>query len=410
MFIENENVEWKERWKDDYLKQICSFANTKGGLLYIGVDDKGKVVGLDDAVNLMNVIPQKIKTFLGINAESILKQKKKLKYIIIKIQKHATPVSYKGKYYLRSGSSTYEASGVDLDRIVLRKIGQRLENLTIESFRKEEISIDAINKFKELALKKGKFKEQELDISNLLLLQKLGLYKNENINYAGILLFGKDPEEYIKGSFIKIALIKDDNITVSKETEITGPLMLQLDKALRILYKQYLRIAGLYNKNENIIISEASMKELLLNSIEHRTYDIFTPIEIRIYKNKITIFNPTYNGNEINIEELYMPHPSMPTNPLIAKTFETCGLATNWGLGLEKVKRNSTKEQVPLPKFKKLSSGLMVRCNPKSAYLKRLRSVLTNYGKDDLLALISNRKDITEEDVRKVLELKQKNY
>ena len=80
MFIENENVEWKERWKDDYLKQICSFANTKGGLLYIGVDDKGKVVGLDDAVNLMNVIPQKIKTFLGINAESILKQKKKLKY------------------------------------------------------------------------------------------------------------------------------------------------------------------------------------------------------------------------------------------------------------------------------------------------------------------------------------------
>ena len=46
---ENQNIEWKESWRDEYLKWICGFANATGGKIYIGMNDSGKVVGVADA-------------------------------------------------------------------------------------------------------------------------------------------------------------------------------------------------------------------------------------------------------------------------------------------------------------------------------------------------------------------------
>ena len=46
---ENQNIEYKESWRDEYLKWICGFANAQGGVIYIGKNDKGKVVGLEDS-------------------------------------------------------------------------------------------------------------------------------------------------------------------------------------------------------------------------------------------------------------------------------------------------------------------------------------------------------------------------
>ncbi|HTO36625.1 MAG: ATP-binding protein [Flavobacteriaceae bacterium] len=43
---ENQNIEWKQSWRDEYLQWICGFANAKGGILYIGKNDKGNVIGL----------------------------------------------------------------------------------------------------------------------------------------------------------------------------------------------------------------------------------------------------------------------------------------------------------------------------------------------------------------------------
>lgn len=41
---ENQNIEWKESWKDEYLKWICGFANANGGIISIGKNDKGDLV------------------------------------------------------------------------------------------------------------------------------------------------------------------------------------------------------------------------------------------------------------------------------------------------------------------------------------------------------------------------------
>ena len=46
---ESQNIEYKESWRDEYLKWVCGFANAQGGTIYIGIDDTGNVVGVKDA-------------------------------------------------------------------------------------------------------------------------------------------------------------------------------------------------------------------------------------------------------------------------------------------------------------------------------------------------------------------------
>jgi len=50
---ETQNIEYKSSWRDEYLKWICGFANANGGVIFIGKDDAGKVVGISDAKKLM---------------------------------------------------------------------------------------------------------------------------------------------------------------------------------------------------------------------------------------------------------------------------------------------------------------------------------------------------------------------
>jgi ATP-dependent DNA helicase RecG len=63
---ESQNNEWKESWRDEYLKWICGFANADGGKLIIGRDDQGAFVGIHNATKLMVDIPNKVRDVLGI--------------------------------------------------------------------------------------------------------------------------------------------------------------------------------------------------------------------------------------------------------------------------------------------------------------------------------------------------------
>ena len=58
---EHQHTEWKESWRDEYLRWICGFANADGGLLVIGRNDKGVVVGVPNAKKLLEDLPNKVR-------------------------------------------------------------------------------------------------------------------------------------------------------------------------------------------------------------------------------------------------------------------------------------------------------------------------------------------------------------
>ena len=94
---ESQNIEWKESWRDEYLKWICGFANAQGGKIYIGTRDDGTVVGVSNPQKLLEEIPNKIQNKLGIIADVNLLTKDGLDYIEIVVSSWSFPVNYDGE-------------------------------------------------------------------------------------------------------------------------------------------------------------------------------------------------------------------------------------------------------------------------------------------------------------------------
>ena len=117
---EHQNIEYKQSWRDDYLKWVCGFANAKGGTIYIGKDDNGKVVGVRDHKKLMEDIPNKIHDILGLMAEVNLKKSRSSYFIEIVVAPYSVPISYRGRYYYRIGSVKRELTGSALNEFLLK--------------------------------------------------------------------------------------------------------------------------------------------------------------------------------------------------------------------------------------------------------------------------------------------------
>lgn len=141
---ENELVEFKSVWKDEYLKHICSFANNRGGTLYVGISDTGKVIGIENSKKLLEDIPNKIINLLGIIPRLILHNENDLKYIEIVIDKSIEPVSYKGRYYIRSGATTQEMGGKSLQNFLLKKHNTTWGEIGINYASLEDIDIPTV--------------------------------------------------------------------------------------------------------------------------------------------------------------------------------------------------------------------------------------------------------------------------
>ncbi len=118
---ENQHTEWKASWRDEYIKWICGFANAQGGSLVIGKNDKGKITGIRDAKKLLEDIPNKVRDPLGIIVDVNLRVSRKKEYIEIVVEPYPYPISHKGRYYFRSGSTRQELKGAALDKFLLHK-------------------------------------------------------------------------------------------------------------------------------------------------------------------------------------------------------------------------------------------------------------------------------------------------
>ena len=96
---ETQNIEYKQSWRDEYLKWICGFANANGGSIFVGKDDNGNVVGVTDAKRLLEEIPNKVRDVLGILADVNLHTIAQGDIIEIIVEGYPYPVNYKGQYH-----------------------------------------------------------------------------------------------------------------------------------------------------------------------------------------------------------------------------------------------------------------------------------------------------------------------
>lgn len=212
---EQQNIEFKAQWTDTILKTACAFANTNGGSIYIGIDDNGNPVELENVRKLMEDIPNKIKNIIGIVPNVNLIEKGGNQIIKIDIESYKYPVSYKGALYKRCGSTDTELSGAELTRFLLQKSGFVWDQTIEPSATLEDIKLETLNHFKQLSQKRLSFISTEDDIK--LLLEKLNLIENGNLKRAAILLFGKNPRKFFITSYMQIGRFVSESEVISSD-------------------------------------------------------------------------------------------------------------------------------------------------------------------------------------------------
>ena len=361
--MESQNVEYKLFWKDDYLKWICGFANAQGGTIYIGIDDNGRVVGVDNAKKLMEDIPNKIVNSLGLVNDVDMLNKGGKDYIRVTVTPSNTPISYHGKLYYRSGSTLQELNGTATQNFLLRKMGATWDSQIVERSSLNDIDTTAIDYFLRKGVDNGRLTTETKTDSLQKILSNLRLVDNDGrLTMAALMLFGKDPQQFCLNARFKIGRFGRNGSELFTQDLIEGNLIQMADKILSILSDKYLirpiHYEGL-QRIEPLEIPELGLRELIYNAIIHKSYD-GPDIQMKVFDDHITLWNYGMLPDGITVTNMFSEHSSMPRNRLIANTFYLAGFIEAWGRGFETVADSFRKEELEVPTFKEEFGGLTV--------------------------------------------------
>lgn len=359
---ESQNIEYKESWRDEYLKWICGFANAQGGTIYIGIDDSGNVVGVQNIKKLMEDIPNKIQSGLGIVAD-VNKLKKDGKYYLeIKVDPSTFPISYHGEYHYRSGSTKQQLTGIALSEFIMRKTGFRWEDVTVDDISVNDLDDESFKIFRREALRKKRMSEAELNVSNEELLQKLHLIKDGKLKRSAVLLFYHDPGAVQVGSFIKVGKF-DDNDIVVYHNDLEESLIVNANKVIDLIFQMYLKAKISYEHDkrvEDYPFAREAIREAVYNAIAHNCYMYGVPIQIRVKEDSITISNSCILPENWTVDTLMEKHDSKPYNPEIANVFYRAGFIENWGQGIQKICNECQKIGAELPSYELIGTTLRI--------------------------------------------------
>ena len=361
---ESQNIEWKESWRDEYIKWICGFANAAGGTLVIGKNDKGVVTGVGNVKKLLADIPNKVRDILGIIVDVNLKTDKGKDFLEIMVEPYPYPVSYKGEYHYRTGSTKQELKGAALDKFLMAKQGKKWDGVPVPYVGIDDLDSRAFELFREKAAKKKRIEVGIIDEDDNRLIEKLHLIDGDYLKRAAILLFHSDPEKYITGSYIKIGYFKTDSELIYQD-RIAGNIIEQVDKCIDLIFTKYLKAYISYDgiqRVESFPVSQLAFREALINAVVHKDYGEFTPIQISVYDDKLLIWNVGELPEDWTVETLKQKHSSKPYNPAIANVFFITGFIESWGRGIEKIIKESESFNKITPNFR-FDNGLWVEFN-----------------------------------------------
>ncbi len=343
-YQETENIELKTVVVDDIKKEIIAFANCNGGKLYIGVQDNGTVVGVDDpdsvALQISNMVRDSVKPDITmfLHYETIVENGKSI--VLVDVQRGTDRPYYIAKkgmrpegVYVRQGYSSVPATDTAIRRMIKETDGDRFEamrslnqNLTFEDVQKE------------FRLRNIEFGRKQM--------RSLKLVDNDGL-YSNLALLLSDQCVHT----IKVAVFQgvDQNIFKDRR-EFTGSLMKQMNDVYdyidfhnrtRAIIKKLLRV-------DTRDYPEVAVREALLNLLVHRDYSFSASGLISIYDDRIEFISIGGLMSGIDLEDV-MAGISVCRNQDLANVFYRLHLIEAYGTGISKIMK-AYKDMVELPK------------------------------------------------------------
>lgn len=340
---ESETAEFKSAFVRDTSKDICAFLNTVGGHLFIGVNDEGQVVGVND-----NGLGQKVSDVLqGI-------------YPSPKVKMEELTVGEKTVYHLEVKASDKLHS---MGNVVYIRIGRNNRPLTTQEVI-EKAAESAIVFFDELpsfapldSVSRsivGRYLEKRTDLrgvkkrgdidENLLLLKIVRASDGEKKpTNGGILFFSEHPQDYIPNARVRLVWFESeamDRYTDSRE--FTGPVWEIVD-SIEEYFEKNLKVVGGsmtgWKRGDFPEYPPEALREAVINALTHRNYFDPAEVQIFIYPSRIRIKNPGNFPPGITPEE----PAHKPRNPLLSQYMYDMGYIEKYGSGINRIKEACSK-------------------------------------------------------------------
>jgi len=361
---ESQTVEFKESWRDEFLKTVCAFSNTDGGTLYIGINDRGEVVGVDNIKKLLEDLPNKVMNTFVIVVDIEAAEENGKQFVKISVPKSQIALSYHGKFYARSGSTTQELKGAALQKLLLKTNNLSWDEIGVDNAAFDDIDEETVTRF---VIRATEYNRLPMGINSKnikQLFQNLKLLTKEGeLTRAAILLFGKEPTRFFSCAIFKIGRFRGINPTdLIIQDKVEGNLFTMFEQVIDFLKSKYLLSPISYQgmqRVETLEIPDSSIREAVLNSLIHKDYTSSSAISLRVYDPTISIWNDG-ELEKLSIEDLSKEHDSYQRNPLIADIFYRAGYIEAWGRGTLTIIEETVKSGLPKPTFQSRQGGLEV--------------------------------------------------
>ena len=320
--------EWRQ-----VVESMAAFATTKGGIVRIGIGPKGENVGVQLGKGTLEDLSNKIKQntdppqYPSITVEG----PEESAIIMIRVEESPIkPVWAFGRPLKRVGRTNQHLSREEAQRLVEATTGRTWDALPSESFHLKEVSKEYIRDFQK------RVGQSQIPVQPLL--KSLSLMANDERPCNGVvLLFGKNPQQFFPEAQVKCARFAGTtSVRFLDEMTIEGNLFSQMENALKFVARNTQREIRITGKPERETIPEypeAAIREAVTNAICHRDYSAVGTIQVRIYEDRLEVWNPGTLPPSLTIESLYREHPSLPRNPKIALAFYRARLIEHWGTG-----------------------------------------------------------------------------
>ena len=238
----------------------------------------------------------------------------------------------------------------------------------------KDLSTAAIKRFRTLAKASGRVEPGILREPVAGLLDKLKLREGAYLKRAAVLLFHEDPEHFVTGAFVKIGFFRSES-DLAYHDLIHGGLFNQVAQTVDLLRTKYLKAAIHYQglqRIETFPVPYDALREAVLNAVVHRDYAITAPVQIRVYENRLIIWNPAILPEGWTQQTLITPHVSHPYNPDIANAFFRAGEIEAWGRGIERIFAACRNAGAPKPKLRLEAGGIWTEFAFGPDYLKAI--------------------------------------
>lgn len=390
---ESETVELKEIYTADLKKEVIAFANTNGGVIYIGIKDNGEIIGVDNPDFIMQQISNALRDSIRPDVSmftniTLLKDEDKF-YIRLEVgqgTKKPYYLSDKGLkptgVYVRSGTTSAPASEDAIRMMIKMTDGDSFE--TNRSLL-QELRFSSLEK----EMERRNLEFTEVQMKNLGILTSDDLYTN-----MGLLV-----SDECKHS-IKFAVFQGtDKLVFKDRKEFTGSLFNQLIDAYKTIdfyngtratFQDLLRI-------DERDYPEDAIREALLNAIVHRDYTFSGSTFINLYSDRLEIISLGGLVSGLSLEAA-MLGASQPRNEKLASLFYRMKLIEAYGTGISKIMSCYKGLQVQ-PKFENVEGAFRVTLP--NIHAQEIGIVNEKYL--PILELFENEKEITRSDIEESL-------